>query len=84
MLGCTGRAPLAGYELQNVTASSPAADAGLAAGDILIKLADQPLAGRADLAPLLQERDAGNELTIDYLRQGKASQTRVKLAPRVP
>jgi S1-C subfamily serine protease len=83
-LGCTGRAIPEGWEIATVSPQGPAATAGLAAGDVLVKLADQSTAGRADLAPLLAERDAGAELTIDYLRQGNASQARVKLAPRVP
>jgi S1-C subfamily serine protease len=83
-LGCSGSAVPVGFELASVAPESPAAAAGLAAGDVLVKLGDQPLAGRADLAPLLAERDAGAELTVDYLRSGEPRQARLKLAPRVP
>ncbi len=83
-LGCTGQATPEGFALDSVAPPGPAAAAGLAAGDVLVKLADQPLAGRADLGPLLAERDAGAEFVVDYLRRGEPRQARVKLAPRVP
>jgi S1-C subfamily serine protease len=58
--------------------------AGLAPGDVVTRIEGRPVVSDEDLAQALAERDAGQEIAVDYSRAGTAAQTRLKLAPRVP
>ncbi|WP_257389082.1 aspartyl protease family protein [Tahibacter caeni] len=69
-----------------VAAGSPAATAGLAAGDRIVRLAGEPVETRS----LTQWRDrlaadaAGTTIEIGYERNGKAATTRLVLADLIP
>jgi hypothetical protein len=66
-----------------VQAGSPAARAGLVAGDVLRTIGDQPAAGFSidDLFQLTEGSPDGFELTLGVERGGKPRDVRVKLEP---
>jgi hypothetical protein len=84
LLGASGRGKPEGYELVELLAVGPAAVIGLKRGDIVTRIEGRPIVGDDDIQLVLSERDAGQEITVDYLRGGAAAQARLKLAPRVP
>jgi putative serine protease PepD len=88
-----GSEPLTGFEaaaengmlqLTGVAAGGPAEKAGLAVGDAIRKLDDWPIASADDLQQALAQRDAGQEVVVEYTRGGQQDQTRITLAPRTP
>lgn len=60
-----------GLNVLGVPADSPAAAAGLKAGDVILKLNDQVLVNTAQLAVLIRTRDAGEKVTLTVLRNGE-------------
>jgi S1-C subfamily serine protease len=84
MVGLFGRGQTTGYELTEVSKDGPAVQAGLKAGDVITRIDGRPVAGDEDLQQALAERDAGQEVTLDYKRGDTAAQVKVKLLPRVP
>lgn len=68
----------AGLVVNHVLPDSPAA-AVLKTHDILLKLDDQILVEQRQLAVLLRQRKAGDEVTLTYLRGAKEATTKVKL-----
>ena len=84
VLGLSGRGKTAGYELTEVSKDGPAVQAGLKAGDVVTRIDGRPVVGDDDLQQALAERDAGQEVTLDYQRGEAAAQVKVKLMPRVP
>jgi S1-C subfamily serine protease len=83
-LGIVGSAKPSGLEVTRVDVDSPAAIAGLKMGDLVSRVEGRPIAGPDDLQLALSERDAGQEIGIEFTRGGAAMQARLKLAPRVP
>jgi len=69
--------------VMSVAAISPAARAGLRAGDVLVRLAEAPLASGADLHLALVGSQAGQKLPFRVLRNGKLHQGSLQLDPRV-
>ncbi len=84
MLGASGRGIKDGFELVEATERGPATLAGLKVGDVVTRVEGRPIFGDDDLQQAIAERDAGQEITVDYSRGGAAAQARLKLAPRVP
>jgi S1-C subfamily serine protease len=84
MLGLTGRGRTVGYELVELASNGPAAQAGLKVGDVLTRIGGRPTVGDEYLQQALAERDAGQEVAVDYQRGAAAAQAMLKLAPRVP
>jgi putative serine protease PepD len=70
--------------LAEVSKDGPAALAGLKAGDVVTRIDGRPVVGEDDIQQALAERDAGQEVTLDYKRGEAAAQVKVKLTPRVP
>lgn len=60
-----------GVEIHSVEDVSPAAEAGLDEGDIIIALGDQPVASVDDLHKLLTSLPVGVPATIVFLRNGR-------------
>lgn len=73
---------LEGRAVTSVTAGSPAESAGLKPGDEIVSVDDESIESLADLAGLLLPRKAGDEIDLQYRRDGKSIQKRVKLADR--
>lgn len=74
-----------GVLVNSVVKGSPAADAGIEAGDVLVELDGRPVTVRfAEEIPLLLQRIAdrpvGTELAVTYLRGGAEKETRIVTA----
>jgi S1-C subfamily serine protease len=74
----------AGAQVVGVVAGSPAARGGLAAGDVITSLAQQPVAGVADLASVMASLTPGQVVDVTFLGQDGApqsSRTTLAVAP---
>lgn len=71
-----------GALLEAVIDGSPAAQAGLKAGDIIVALNGQPVNDRNSLVSLLLEHVAGETITLDVLREGQTFQAQLILGQR--
>jgi hypothetical protein len=71
-----------GYRLSGVTPGSPAAEAGLKEGDVIISLAGEQVQGLQDVAGILRKLEPGESVSITYRRQGNTETTSVILAER--
>ena len=76
------RAGWDGVRLGNVVPGSGAEQAGLRAGDVLVRLEDTALQGFPDLRALLDRHRPGDTLRLVYLRDGLDHETRVTLGTR--
>lgn len=68
-----------GLQVSFVEEGSPAVQAGLQAGDVLLKLNDQVLINAEQLVVLIRSYDAGEKITLHSLRQGKPLDVEVTL-----
>ena len=58
--------------VSNVTPNSPAAKAGLRAGDIITRIDNQSVEGSYDVVEYVSSKPVGSRVTVNYLREGKA------------
>jgi S1-C subfamily serine protease len=72
----------AGVRLDGVRAGSPAAQAGLQPGDIIVELNGRPINGLRDYAKVLKQLQPGAEIGIRYLRNGKDNRTTTRVTAR--
>lgn len=73
-----------GYRITNIENTSPASDALLEVGDVLLSLDDAPIAALDDLEIALREHRPGDYVTIFYLRNGDRQPTYATLTERNP
>ena len=59
-----------GALIGSVTENSPAAQAGLAEGDVVTKVGDRPIRGTEDLIGAIQSSTVGEQLTLTVRRDG--------------
>ncbi|WP_236240923.1 S1C family serine protease [Streptomyces sp. CC228A] len=84
-LGISGRTVLddayqpAGVAVERVLEDGAAAAAGLRAGDIVTRLGDDDITTITSLLEALASRKPGDEVTVRYLREGKARSATVTL-----
>jgi serine protease DegQ len=71
-----------GAVVQSVTPDSAAADAGLAAGDIIVALNGNPVRDGSSLRNRLGLMRAGTEVELTYLREGQRSNVRATISDR--
>jgi S1-C subfamily serine protease len=71
-----------GVRLAGVTAGSPAANAGLREGDIIVQMADRKIQNIEDLTAALQSRKPGDEVDITVLRTGQPVTLKATLRAR--
>lgn len=71
-----------GAQVQDVTSGSPAAEAGLRSGDVIVAIDDEPVNGAESLTAFVRERTAGQESTLTVVRGGSAEQVTVTFAVR--
>jgi hypothetical protein len=74
--------PGEGYRFQSVMPGSPAAEAGLQAGDVMIEFAGKNIGNIYDYTAALGALQAGDEVDVVVLRDGDRVTARVMLAER--
>lgn len=70
---------LRGALVSQVTPTSPAAKAGIEAGDIILRYDGKPISSSTDLPPLVGETPIGKEVALEIRRQGKHKIVNVKI-----
>jgi S1-C subfamily serine protease len=60
-----------GAQVQNVAANGPAAAAGIVEGDVIVKVADRPIAGADELVVAVRERKPGETVPVELVRDGR-------------
>ncbi len=73
-----------GVLIANVYADGPASDAGLQAGDILLRLDEAPVQGARQLRQRVTALEPGDRVTLTLLREGTRSQRELTVARRPP
>lgn len=68
-----------GVVIKNVIDESGAKNAGLKEGDIITKLGDKEISSPDDLRNAVQSYKPGDNVTINYLRNGKKNSVKVEL-----
>jgi hypothetical protein len=71
-----------GVKFSDVKANSPAAKAGLKAGDILIQFGDKPIKNLYDFTDALRRSKVGDVVEVKVLRDGQTITANVKLEQR--
>ncbi len=71
--------PNGGVEITSVAAGGPAANAGLKAGDVVMKLQGVPLEQSGELIALVRKYAPGSSVQVDYQRDGAGHTTQVTL-----
>ena len=71
-----------GVKFSDVKPNSPAAKAGLKAGDILIQFGDKPIKNLYDFTDALRRSKVGDVIEVKVLRDGKTVTASVKLEQR--
>ena len=69
-----------GALVTEVVEDSPAAEAGLQAGDVITKVDDTEIASMSDLHEMVQGTEKDQKVQIGYMRKGKFSKVEVTLA----
>lgn len=70
-----------GYGIQGVSPGSPAADAGLKGGDVMVDLGGNRIGGLEDFDAALRKYKGGDKVEVTVLRDGKEVKLTVTLAP---
>ncbi|HTF56777.1 MAG TPA: PDZ domain-containing protein [Planctomycetota bacterium] len=71
-----------GMAIDSIVDGSPAAKAGLRAGDVVVKLGDTPIWKESDLETFMKTSKAGQEIEVTYTRNGEEKKIKVTLAER--
>jgi putative serine protease PepD len=72
----------AGASVQSVSDGSPAADAGLEQGDVIVAIDGKAVAGAESLTGYVRAHASGDEVTLTVVRDGKSLDVDVTLATR--
>ena len=72
-----------GAIVTDVDPGSPAEDAGVEVGDLVIEIDGIPLTGHTDLAATIRDLDPGSEIMLTILRAGETIELSATLAKRV-
>ncbi len=73
------------YEVKSIAANSPAAQAGLAEGDLITSLNGEPAVAEhlSDARTMLRALPAGTEIAVTYQRGGAEQRTTLKLRDQI-
>ena len=69
-----------GVAITQVADNSPAFKAGLKKGDIILSISSKKVKSIAEFRYELYKHDVGEEVVVEYYREGKVKKTKVKLA----
>jgi serine protease Do len=78
----TDARPEGGLKVTKVGRESPAEEAGIKEGDVILKMNDVDLKTREQMQDLLKEMAAGDKLALELLRDGKKETINLKLGER--
>lgn len=73
-----------GARILEVTPDSPAAESGLRAGDVVLRINGRPLNDSRDLPPLMGQFSPGTMADVELIREGRSVQIRVELGEAEP
>jgi S1-C subfamily serine protease len=71
-----------GAQVANVLSGSPAAQAGLQAGDVITAVDGTAVSNPSELAQRIRAHQSGDQVTISYSRSGTSTDVQVQLANR--
>ena len=77
-----GGSSVVGAEIAEVTSGSPADDAGLRPGDVVISMDDVPIVGSVSLAARVRSEQVGDEVSLEVSRDSGTEKVTVTLAGR--
>jgi M6 family metalloprotease-like protein len=69
-----------GVVIEQVSPDSPASTAGLKAGDVVLKIDGKAVSARSTLREILGQKSPGDTVTLNYRRDSKTLDAKVKLA----
>ena len=70
--------------MTQVGPGTPAAQAGLQEGDVIVKFGDQEIKNDQQLRQAILARKPGDQVTITVVRNGQRQQVQLKLGERPP
>ncbi|MGM9549113.1 MAG: S1C family serine protease [Faecousia sp.] len=73
----------AGAAVQSVVEDSPAAQAGLQAGDVITRVNGTEITGSGELVSLVSTAEVGDELTMNVYRQGATAEITVTVGEQI-
>jgi putative serine protease PepD len=71
-----------GAEIQSITAGSPAADAGLVAGEVITSVAGRPVDSPDDVAAAISAHEPGDTVEVEVSDGGQERTVEVQLGTR--
>ena len=77
-----GSAKIAGAEITSVGDNTPASQAGLQGGDVVVKVDGERVESALSLVGHIREKSAGDQVTLTVLRDGKSIQVKATLASK--
>jgi S1-C subfamily serine protease len=77
-----GASDVSGLRLTGVNPGSPAEQAGLAAGDVIVDFGGKSVSNLVEYSEALYSHQPGDEVLVTVLRGGERRQFRVKLGRR--
>jgi S1-C subfamily serine protease len=68
-----------GVRIADLSSDSPAANAGLQKGDVIIKIGQYKVTNLGDYSDALKNFKPGDSVELIYLREGKENKTKIEL-----
>ena len=68
-----------GAQVRELSDGGAAAEAGLQSGDVITRIADQPVTGAVDATAQVRSHAAGTAVSVTYLRDGQEAEAQVTL-----